>query len=162
MRKIKFFITVSLLIIIPSAFIVADADDTVTDAPSGQEKLYCPEPSTLQNENGWWKVDNIWKSDSQSSGKKIKSFLGAQWIGVNIGKIICLYTEEEKHAFPVALTTVKSLLVFAPTASIWIETKKGYKNCISNNVADCSFVQKKLIEDVDVYEQIKYTKKNIE
>jgi hypothetical protein len=151
MSKIKISIIISILIIMISVFGMARADN---------KTLYCPEPNTLQKDGGWWKVDNIWKSDSQSSGKKIKSFLGAQWMGVKIGKIICLYTEEEKFAFPVALVTLQAVLVFSPTASIWMETKKGYKNCVSRNVLDCPFMQQKVTEEVDVYEQIKYKDKN--
>ena len=149
MQKIKISIIIFTVMIF--AIGMARADD---------EALYCPEPNTLQKDSGWWKVDNIWKSDSESSGKKIKSFIGAQWIGVRIGKIICLYTEEQKYAFPVALATVKAVLVFAPTASIWIETKKGYKNCVSHNILDCPFVQQKVNEELDLYEQIKYKDKN--
>jgi hypothetical protein len=121
-----------------------------------QEKLYCPDPKALQKDNGWWKVDDIWKSDSQSAGKAIKEFIGAQWIGVKIGKIICLYSEEDKYAFPVALATVRSVLIFEPTATVWMATKKGYKNCVSHNVIDCPFVQQESTEEVDLYESIKY------
>lgn len=161
MNNIKFYILISITII---AFIfkTASAIETTSSinpsTPSPQEKLYCPEPSTLQKDRGWWKFSDLWKSDSQSSGKKIKEFLGAQWLGVKVGKIICLYSEEEKYAFPVALITIRSVLILEPTSSSWLSTKEGHKQCISNNVLDCPFMQSQKNENVDIYEQIKFNK----
>lgn len=141
----------------PSA---AASSTSQTAQASAPEYLYCPEANKLQKEGGWWKIGDIWKSDSQSPGQKIKEFIGAQWIGVKFGRIICLYSEEEKYAFPVALVTVNPVLIFDPESTSWIANKKGYKDCVSHNVLDCPFLQQKPSDTTDIYKQIEYKDKN--
>jgi hypothetical protein len=168
-RNIKILVIGSMFLVMISAFGMARAvDDSTTTNETSQsntaqieepleiESLHCPDPTALQKEGSWWKVDDIWKSDTQSAGKKIKEFIGAQWMGIRVGKIICLYNEEEKYAFSVAMITVQPVLIMEPMASVWVANEKGHKSCISHNVLNCSFVQQKAARDIDLYEQIKY------
>lgn len=178
MRNIKISIIIILTLLTRSILAAESVPTTQTSTTSQQqavaasssqpaktsapEYLYCPDPSRLKKEGSWWKIGNIWISDSQSAGKKIKEFIGAQWVGVKFGRIICLYGEDEKYAFPVALVTVNPVLILDPTASSWMSTKQGYKDCVSHSVFDCPFLQQKQSDISDIYEQIKYKDENKE
>jgi hypothetical protein len=120
------------------------------------ELLYCPEVKELSKIGLWWQVGDVWKSYSQSFVEHIQSFSGVQWIGVKVGKIICLYEGKEKLTFPVVLETAHPVLVPAPTGENWITTKEGYKKCFSDDVKDCPFTQQERTDTSNIYEQIKY------
>lgn len=136
----------------------ANANNTKPNAQTKaqQEFLYCPAPKELSKIGLWWKVGDIWKSYSESFAEHIQTFSGAQWIGVKVGKIVCIYKGQEAFTFPVALETAHPVLVPAPTGQNWITTKEGYKQCFSNDVKDCPFTQKKAADITNIYEQIKY------
>jgi hypothetical protein len=120
------------------------------------EFLYCPEPKELSRINLWWKVGDIWKSYSESFAEHIQTFTSAQWIGVKVGKIICIYKGREALTFPVALETAHPVLVPEPTGENWTTIKEGYKQCFSNDVKDCPFTQQKRTDTSNIYEEIKY------
>ena len=121
-----------------------------------QQVLFCPEPDQLVRHGLWWEAGKLWKSYSQSFVQDIDSFIGAQWIGINVGKIICLYKGKQRITFPVALEPVHPLLVISPTAPNWITTEHDYKKCTSNDVKDCPFnIRKPKVFD-NLYDQIKY------
>jgi hypothetical protein len=129
------------------------------NAQPKEELLYCPKPEELTRSGPWWRAGEVWKSYNQSFVEHIQEFSGAQWIGVKVGKIICLYKGAEKLTFPVALETVHPVLVPMPTGDNWTTTKEGYKQCISDDVMDCPFTQQKPEEISDVYKQIQYQAK---
>lgn len=121
-----------------------------------QVELFCPEPQMLVNKNSYWEVNDAWRSDTQSLGTKITSFIGTQWFGVNVGKIVCLYKEDVKLGFPVALITIHPVIILDPEGAHWTVAKEGYKQCASGDVKDCPFYQKKQEDMSNIYEQIKY------
>jgi len=146
--------------IIFAVFSIASyAQATTTDKQNAQPKqelLYCPAPEELTRSGLWWRAGKVWKSYNESFVQHIQEFSGAQWIGVKVGKIICLYKGEEKLTFPVALETIHPILVPMPTGDNWTTTKQGYKQCISDDVKDCPFTQQKAEEVSDIYKQIQY------
>lgn len=133
--------------------------NNTTETQPKQIILYCPLPEELTRDGPWWRVNDIWKSYDQSLVEEIQQFSGAQWIGVKVGKIICLYKGKEKLTFPVALEPVHPILVPDPAGPNWITTEEGYKKCISDDVKDCPFTQQKPANVSNVYEQIKYKMK---
>lgn len=115
--------------------------------------LYCPEASSikLNSATGTWSVDQ-WTSQPNSLSKKITKFIGAQWKGVNIGRINCIYTGDKKDEFPVSLS--KNILINNPSSitdntktykegvnpsKIYIKDKndKGIYNCIPQQESEC-------------------------
>jgi hypothetical protein len=118
--------------------------------------LYCPESQYLVKDGLWWTVPDMWKSDSQSFAETIKEFVGVQWVGVKLGRVICLYREEAKVAFPVALVTIHPILIDEPTGTNWVTKKNQYKQCTSTNVMDCPFVQQATPDLNNIYQEIEY------
>jgi hypothetical protein len=159
---IKFF-TTTLLGIAYSVITLADnaPQNNPTQTAPKNIPSFCPPPSQLVKVGDYWQSNSAWKSDIPTSGTKILNFLGAQWIGIKVGKIICLYQDAEKYSFPVALLTVHPTLVFEPTNTSWIKTPDSYRKCISNNIDDCPFFveQNVLSNNNNPYEQIKYSPK---
>ena len=120
-----------------------------------QNMFYCPHPSQLYLENNKWKTKYGWKSYEVSFTKKISRFVGAQWQGVNIGRITCLYQSINANDFPVQLST--DSLIQIPTKPLWHKLPSGVVNCVStnNSVCDCPFSYVKSKNKQSVNEVIK-------
>lgn len=117
----------------------------IINQPNGTQltvqTYYCPSPSDLvKNGLFWGTIIGGWKSYSESFDQKIVSFLGAQWNGINVGKMICLYQGNAPLSFPI--TVQNDALAQAPSAGLWGRNLGGYQNCHSNNPLDCPFVVK--------------------
>lgn len=116
--------------------------------PSGQTSAtttqqgtltHCPFPSELIRKNMWWRAPNNWRSYTRSFVTEIASFIGAQWVGVNVGAIICIYQGKNATDFPVTIQQ-NAVIVPMPTGGKWQDPdQSGRVNCYSNNVADCPF-----------------------
>lgn len=105
------------------------------------QTLYCPQPSELiKNGLYWGTATGGWKSYSESFDATISSFVGAQWVGINVGKMVCIYKGNLSMSFPV--TVQNDTLSLSPTGGLWGNDLGGYKNCHSSNILDCPFVVK--------------------
>ena len=126
--------------------------------------FYCPLPTELYQENLFWKAPYGWRDYSTSFAKAIKGFIGAQWIGVNLGKIICLYNglEDnglEENDFPIALE--RDVLIQKPQGQHWKLKPNGYEVCDSDNTMDCLFLPQEVSAQEDAYDflhALKYPK----
>ena len=117
----------------------------------------CPDASELVRDGFWWTARNgTWKNFNQSFSQKITSFIGAQWNGVKVGKITCLYSPEGGDNFPVALEEVKTEIALEPKSSNWSALIGSRKLCKSANVADCSYYIEEQLTSGDVYKGIGY------
>ncbi len=124
------------------------ADGTISQVvnnPDGTQvtikKYYCPQPSKLiKNGLYWGTATGGWKSYSESFDTTITSFLGAQWVGVNVGKMICIYKGNLAISFPITLQN--DILSQVPSGDLWGKDQGGYRNCHSTNMTDCPFVVK--------------------
>lgn len=122
---------------------------------------YCPSPNELTIQDNHWVAANNWRSDQSISGNKIVSFLGAQWIGVNLGSIVCLYKEIGAFSFPVALKKTVNFVVDEPKNISWAKTSSGWKQCISSDISTCSFTYESNSKSTtEIYQQIQYKDKN--
>lgn len=131
----------------------ADAIDSTQSTPL----LNCPSVDELVKDDLWWSARNgAWKCYTQSFTTRIKSFIGAQWTGIKVGKVICLYIGDEAVAFPVALEQVHSQPILEPLSSSWSAPISNYKLCKSSNVADCGFQTQPAPDSSNIYDQIKY------
>lgn len=124
---------------------------------SQQPVYYCPKPEDLVKDNTRWTTpDRKWQTYTPSSATKILSFLGAQWVGIKVGKIICLYKSNEAVSFPVALEQTRSQLILEPKGVGWSALVKNRKFCKSANIADCAYYIKPPKDISNIYEEIKY------
>jgi hypothetical protein len=117
----------------------------VVNNPDGTQStiqsLICPLPSALiKNGLFWGTATGDWKSYSESFDSSISSFMGAQWVGINVGKMVCIYKGNLATSFPI--TIQNDTLSQAPTGSKWGTDQGGFRNCHSANVQDCPFIVK--------------------
>ena len=118
---------------------------------------FCPQSEQLiKKDNKWVTKDNKWESFTHSSATKILGFLGAQWVGVKIGKIICLYQTNEAVAFPLALEQHHSQPVLAPSKYGWSALANNRKFCKSASVADCAYFTLPQKDSSNIYKEIEY------
>lgn len=135
--------------------VINNADGTQTTL----QTIYCPQPSELVKTGLFWGTPTGgWKGYSESFQSSITGFIGAQWVGVNVGKMICIYRGNVAVAFPVNLQN--DTLSQAPTGNLWGKDQGGYRNCYSPNPADCAFVVRAQSVNIDqIYKSLDFYKK---
>lgn len=142
---------------------VADVAKSVVT--SNHEKYnFCPDISAFEldaQHYHWSTADGNWKSYGLSFAKKLTAFIGAQWDGVNIGQLTCLYAGVPKGTF--VIKAVSSHLFYAPTKANdnhWSTPQDGFINCKSHEQKQCPVrpVYKK--KKVDLIEQAESLKQS--
>ena len=111
------------------------AKDQTINQKEAKHDFFCPKVNTLILKNELWYGGDAWKSYSKSFAKSLGRFSVAQWQGVNIGPVICIYESTEKYVFPVQVSSL--VLVKLPTGGRWADMPGGRKVCVSNDVNDC-------------------------
>lgn len=143
----------------PSAAVTpSDGTNTPTEATSPVVKnIYCPEIKKLLKKDMFWGAPGGWRSYSQSFVGAIDSFSGAQWVGINVGKMLCVYKGKETFEFPVVLQN--DTLTPAPEGEKWVKQAGGYSNCLSGDRLDCPFkFSEENTEKKDVYKELDFFK----
>src|SRR3990167_2577602 len=137
MRNVLILFIFSLLGL-PSGVLAGDATPATNQAtPTPKGYLQCPSINDLQRDPNsliWHSKKKSWRSYAASFTPTLDKFLGAQWQGVKVGTLFCIY-EGDKMTFPVIMQYAS--LVFEPTGSQWVINKQGRHNCISSHLADC-------------------------
>lgn len=114
-----------------------------TNTNNNNTVIYCPDASQLVKNGDKWEATNItvvWKSYDTSFADNIASFVGAQWQGVKVGPMTCIYKAESEGVFPITLQN--NHLFEQPTQNTWAIGEDGFMNCISNKVSDCPLTPK--------------------
>lgn len=101
------------------------------------KKMYCPPITKLMKKEMFWGAPGGWRSYSQSFVNSIDSFAGAQWVGINVGKMLCVYKGKQTFEFPVVLQN--DTLSPTPEGGKWVAKAGGYNNCLSGDTLDCPF-----------------------
>ncbi len=135
---------------------------TASTAPvatnNGEKIILCPTIDKLIKKELFWGAPDGWRSYSQSFVNSIETFVGAQWVGVEVGKMLCVYKGKESFDFPVVLQ--KDTLTPSPKGERWIAQKGGYVNCLSNMVERCPFHVKVETQDMNqIYNDLDFKKK---
>lgn len=127
------------------------------------KSLYCPAIIKLKKIDMFWGAPGGWRSYSESFVNSIASFSGAQWIGINVGKMVCVYKGKETFEFPVVLQN--DTLTPTPEGGKWVKKAttaadaSGYINCLSNDVLDCPFKFEEQKTDMkNVYKNLNFFK----
>lgn len=122
-----------------------------------QPPKFCPKPEELiKNDKQWTTPDNNWKNFTPSASSKVINFIGAQWVGVKIGKVICLYQTDEAVSFPLALERLGAESAFEPVGSGWSALINNRKFCKSANIADCVYFTEQPKDIDNIYKEIEY------
>lgn len=118
-------------------------------------KVNCPEPRLLTRspDTQIWSYRKFWKSFDPSLTTRLDTFLGAQWSGSTIGSVICIYSNKQQpDSFPVYITFTGTVRI--PSNKAWRQTQSGIKNCISDDVTQCSFeTYTPNQKQIDLYEE---------
>jgi len=122
-------ITLAAIFVIPAAYGKQDAYQKEFSHLK-KKTFHCPEPDRLKLDNNrkWYVPHSSWKSYDTSFTTKIKRFIGAQWQGVVVGRVmICRYTGKGGD-FPVTLQMTGHLIP-EPKGQTCKPNDKGVKNC---------------------------------
>lgn len=129
-------------------------------ASATETTVYCPLVSDIHKNNtsGDWYAQTTagtWKSYQISFANSLTEFLGAQWVGVNVGKVACSYQAVQNFTAPsgpVSQATLPVQLIFhkmalQPSAAQWQRynnpetTATETYNCVPKTQADLPFYQ---------------------
>jgi hypothetical protein len=131
--------------------------------PTKQQAFYCPKAEDLvlkKTADGikWATKDDKWQTYTPTLSTKIMGFIGAQWQGIKVGSVICLYNTNEAVPFPAALEQKLSQLVLEPkNIGGWSAHVDGGRGlCISTNIAVCPYYVQETKDIKDFYQEIKY------
>lgn len=144
--------------VIPVCITASFAAGSLTDQiPKGY--MLCPSVEKLVKDpkHKTWQTKD-WRSYSESFSIHLDSFLGAQWEGVNVGSINCIYGSNEKMSLPVILTYKN--LAYSPHGGKWTQNGKGRIICKSPNQTDCAFLPKIPKKTSNIYDEIRNLKKD--
>jgi hypothetical protein len=125
-------------------------DDPLPNGYSNQLQL-CPEVHMLSHQNLIWGAPGGWVSQDRSLTQEIKYFLGAQWQGIRLGKVLCIYGGAGTQDFNVTLYQTTNMIVPTPYGKSWQAPKKNIVNCTPKDQttfqpSDCAFISKQPIE----------------
>ena len=134
---------------------------TTPQAPTTQAtvtkiiKVLCPETYKLVKKELFWSAPGGWRGYSQSFDIEIKTFIGAKWTGINVGKMACIYTGDKTFSFPIILQNDQ--LVPAPTGGKWGGLTDGNVECHSTDPNLCEFSYEHKETDIKrVYEELDF------
>lgn len=118
---------------------------------------FCPKREDLFKQGVYWTTkDGKWRNYTYSSADKIINFIGAQWAGIRVGKVICLYYTNEAVSFPLAIEQVTSQGTSEPSGLGWSSLSGNHRFCKSASIADCGFYYEAPKDLGNLYDEIKY------
>ncbi len=122
------------------------------------QTVYCPMPNQLIKTGLYWGTrTGGWKSYSESFDQNIVGFVGAQWVGINVGRMICIYKGNQSLSFTIPVQN--DTLSQAPQGGSWGKDLGGYRNCHSTNVLNCPFIVKtKQVNMQQIYKSLDFFK----
>lgn len=122
--------------------------------------LNCPEPSALVKNTTkmTFASKGGWKSYERSFVTQVDTFKGAQWQGINVGQVMCVYTGKPAGTFPIYLYF--DHLTLTPNGGNWVAQKGQYSNCGSKNRNDCPITVRLPPKQQNMYQEATDLKKN--
>jgi hypothetical protein len=166
MKKLLPFIILNLAMTLPAFAQVLPVQTTA--APANLPETLCPpiDKITKDPTEGNWKAqmpEGTWKSYSLSFATSLTRFVGAQWVGADVGQITCVYHSEQEFMMQGQQTIQRTLpvllvfhtLAFQPSGANWAHASKGVYNCSAGNKgqADCPFKVNMPPTTGDIYEE---------
>lgn len=126
----------------------------------------CPPISMLSRNGMYWGAPGGWTTYNPSFITKITHFVAAQWQGVNLGSVMCVYTGDQGESFPVVLQQMtNAALAPQPFGASWYAINSpGIRNCMSRGgepltVLDCAFITVSEPSE-NPYEQLQFFNKD--
>lgn len=153
--------TAILIIAMMIAISAAYANPQAVPAAAPQQATaqdYCPTPDQLTKEGLFWNAPEGWVSYGESFDNRVTGFTKVEWIGINVGKVICIYKGDKRFGFPIALEQKRNKIVPSPSGYGWGKDRGGYKDCVSAHVKDCPFLFQVPKQDENPYEGLDFFK----
>lgn len=134
-----------ILLLLPAVF--ADGPDetanvTTAEPMDASQNIYCPATENLVRDSvtGKWSAPGGWFSQNYSFADKIDYFLGAAYIGNEIGHVECYFTSNETGDVRIVLKNTK--LVQVPAIEAWQPSEKDpkVKVCKQSSSSGCPFL----------------------
>lgn len=137
-------------IAIPDVSIPVPAMDCLTPREQEARNIhYCPDVSDLSRQGTTWSAPGNWKSYQVSFISTVTRFMGAQWMGTNVGRTVCLYSGDNSNDFPVQL--VFPALSELPDLPLWkAGSNSNTADCVSNQGLICDCPIKVFQEDAEI------------
>ena len=136
-----------MLIAFPAVFADASSENhsgasSGVDSVSVNDYIYCPTIESLARDdvNGKWNAPGGWFSQHYSFSTKIDNFLGAAYIGNEIGHVECYFTSNQTGNVRIVLKNTR--LVQIPTIDAWQPSDKDpkVKVCKQSSNSGCPFL----------------------
>lgn len=140
------------LIICVSALAMILQGDAFAVAAVNEPDSFCPHINQAKKNQitQKWKAQTkagTWKSYQTSFATDLTQFIGAQWTGVGVGQVTCVYRAEQRFTIEGNLTIQPALpvllvfhtLTFQPTKGKWKHSGHGVYNCYSYHKQNCPF-----------------------
>jgi hypothetical protein len=139
-KRIIFGLLTSIIYLNSLAQSIAPNTTSASTFTATAEAHYCPALNelTLDSKTRIWSASGDWKSYEQSFAKDIGQFLGAQWIGIEVGQIACIYQGKNQYTFPILL--IHNTLVKTPSGGAWTkDANSGHYHCATHQISQCPF-----------------------
>ncbi len=123
--------------------------------------FYCPAIKDIKKNPKilTWSADGgNYKSYDMSFATGLEKFMGAQWVGANVGQITCVYSAKPKMSFPVML--IFHTLTHQPSGGSWGKNLGGYLNCNSFKRKTCPFKMVLKPKAENIYKEAEKLKSN--
>ena len=153
-------LTAFFIIILYASLTLADGDTTTS--PVEDNHFTCPAISALTKDPvnmTWHTKDNQFKSYNKSFASGLKEFIGAQWVGTNVGQVFCVYKGIESDTFPVLLSFHTLTLEPHEGDGQWGKDQGGFRNCASKAQSDCMFMMRVKPVETDIYKEAEKLRK---
>jgi len=138
MKRKPLFLTLFILSLWTiTSYAVTTTNNSRTTA---KNRFFCPPISKIiknPSKQTWTTKNGNYKSYDMSFALSLRHFVGAQWVGANVGQITCVYKTNPKTAFPVML--IFHTLTYQPSGGSWSKNLGGYLNCSASMQEDCPY-----------------------
>ena len=119
----------------------------------------CPETTALSQQKMYWGAPGGWVSYNPSFITKVTTFVAAQWQGIKLGKVLCVYTGKKGMDFPIVLQQTEALLVPKPVGLLWAPVSDSLINCIAPkgqplSPAQCAFIVERPEKSTNPYQEL--------
>tara|TARA_B110000459_G_C16624237_1_gene503955 strand:- start:1868 stop:2341 length:474 start_codon:yes stop_codon:yes gene_type:complete len=138
LKNTLYFILIASLVYAANSDDIAIHDDNITT-----KIIYCPQVNSLTKyELAWFGKSNLikWKSTEPSLSEDAATFSGAQWDGIQVGSISCVYQSSDVLSFPIVLKN--NHMFKQPHNTNWTADNNDTYICRSNNPKDCPLYPK--------------------
>lgn len=142
---------------------LALADDKAATSMKEENHFTCPAISSLAKDPvsmTWHTKDNHFKSYNKSFANKLKEFIGAQWVGTNVGQVFCVYKGFENDTFPILLSFHTLTLEPHEGDGQWGKDQGGFRNCTAKAQSDCAFKMRLKPVESDIYKEAEKLRSN--